>query len=176
MTKIPLIAGWLLSRFGVPRSNESLMGDLVEERGSGRSALWFWRETLVAIVDMVARDLRDHKLLAVRAVATGWAMNWAWGQAQPVLERVAGRVHLWGWEVTTLFAIFLWPAIVGWAVARTHRAHQAALVLIYTASMAILVLYRNWGHPLGGAAAFFCFALPLTLIGGFLQRPQPRSA
>ncbi len=94
MTKIPSIAGWLLKRFGVPQSNESLMGVLVEERSAGRSAVWLWRETVVAIADSVARDLRDHKLLAARAVATGWAINM-------VLAYAASLSIFFIWEVST---------------------------------------------------------------------------
>ncbi len=57
-SKLPALAEWLLTRFGIPQQNESLMGDLAEESRSGRSALWLWRETMVAIGTTVARDIR----------------------------------------------------------------------------------------------------------------------
>jgi hypothetical protein len=59
-----VLARWLLERFGVPQRNESLMGDLMEEWASGRSAFWLLRQTANAIGSMLARDIANHKLLA----------------------------------------------------------------------------------------------------------------
>jgi hypothetical protein len=41
------LAFWLMDRFGV---SEPLVGDLLEERSRHRSALWQWRQTLVAVL------------------------------------------------------------------------------------------------------------------------------
>jgi hypothetical protein len=190
MTKIPAIAEWLLERCGVPQGNESLMGDLVEERGSGRSAVWFWREAVVAIADSVARDLRDHKLLAVRAVATGWAVNLAWAQVMGVASRhELWRRHMGLYEALFFFTLLVWPAITGWVVARTHRAQQAAMVLAYAASVAISNIWNLSAHysemkacvqctpDLWDTNLVLCCLLVLsTLVGGFLHRPQRRTS
>jgi hypothetical protein len=82
----------------------------------------------------------------------------------------------------------LWPAIVGWVVARTHRNRQAAMVLAYAASLAIwdigwfCVTYAaivGRTHILSQspiAIQLVCFHLAFTLIGGFLQKPRTRAA
>lgn len=185
--KTPALAGWLLDRFGVPQANESLMGDLVEERGSGRSALWFWRETFAAIAASVARDLREHKLLAVRAIVTGWALQWAW---EPVW-RAAAWHELWRTNIEvfvtlSMFNAFAWPVVTGWVVARTHRARQAAMVLAYAASAATYAAWDLTAHysqikdcfqcspdPWNTNLALNCISLFLMLIGGFLLTPRP---
>lgn len=46
----PALAVWLLNRLGVSAGNEPLTGDLLEEFRSGRTAGWYWRQTLMAIV------------------------------------------------------------------------------------------------------------------------------
>lgn len=84
------LAFWLMDRFGVP---EPLVGDLLEERSRHRSALWQWRQTLVAILWTVARDIRAHRWLAARAVVTGWAV----GQLAAPIRRIAMPLMSGAW-------------------------------------------------------------------------------
>ena len=182
--KMPAIAVWLLNRFGVPQNNESLMGDLVEEHGSGRSALWVWRQTAVAIAHTVTRDLRDHKLLTLRAVATGWAVNLAWAR----IIALASQHELWRkhqglYNALLSFTFLALPAIGGWLVARTHLAKRGTMVLAYAASLA---MYATWYLSANYSQmkacvqcspdlwdtnlALNCLFLILTLIGGLLPR------
>jgi len=60
----PSAATWLLHKFG---RNEALSGDLLEEYSLGRSDAWYWRQVLVAIVVGFGKEVRTHKLLALRA-------------------------------------------------------------------------------------------------------------
>ena len=46
----PGIATWFLKQFGCSPNNESLIGDLAEEYGQGRSRVWYWRQVKIAIV------------------------------------------------------------------------------------------------------------------------------
>ncbi len=52
----PALANWLLERLGYTRSNAALAGDLLEEFRNGRSAAWYWRQTLVVIASGIARN------------------------------------------------------------------------------------------------------------------------
>jgi hypothetical protein len=155
------LAGWLLQRFGVLERNESLMGDLAEERSAGRSVLWLWGQAFTAIADAVARDLRDHWLLALRAIAVGTAleMAWSWG-----MNRLSSLLSTGGYlgeasapylmsgyrfgiyRALLLFTFTLWPVVVGWIVARTHRNRQAAMVLAFTASVWISAAWNLTAH------------------------------
>jgi hypothetical protein len=67
----PAMAYFLLERFGV---DESLIGDLAED-GRHHSSAWFWRQTIVALAKTATGDVRAHKVLALRALALGWAMQ-----------------------------------------------------------------------------------------------------
>ena len=46
----PRLADWLLDRVASGRNGESLVGDLHEQFGRGRSNGWYWRQTATAIV------------------------------------------------------------------------------------------------------------------------------
>src|SRR5579863_7921382 len=66
MREPPPLAAWLLQRFVTAPRGESLLGDLLEEYQAGRTAGWYWRETLLALVIAARRQARE--LLARRAV------------------------------------------------------------------------------------------------------------
>jgi len=67
----PSVPTWLLNGFG--HRNDTLTGDLIEEYSQGRSVAWYWWQVLVAIVVDFGKEVRAHKVLALRAIAVGWA-------------------------------------------------------------------------------------------------------
>jgi hypothetical protein len=182
--QVPWLAKWLLDRYGVTQ-NESLMGDLIEERASGRSSSWFWRQTLVAIGGTVFRDLRNHKLLALRAIAVGWTLQIAllpyvfWGgyklsQHHPTVSET--------YVAHVLFALF--NCLVGWVIARTHRAYPLAMILASAATWGIFMMawfgLRLWSYyelrhifPWNLVTDQFASVF-LSLAGGLLIHPRPK--
>jgi hypothetical protein len=74
--KPPRLANWLLNRSGFASQNPPLTGDLLEEFRSGRSAAWFWRQTVVVILTGLARQASLRRRL-LTAHALGWAADTA---------------------------------------------------------------------------------------------------
>jgi hypothetical protein len=108
------IAIWLLERLGL---DVALTGDLLEERARGRSAIWYWRQVLVAIWVGISVAIREHKVLALRAVATGFAIEslfiFLWNRAPelPMLFSIA-------WWMIQFSVTLLTQVATGWVVAR----------------------------------------------------------
>src|SRR5216684_4519442 len=78
VTQPPRLATWLLERLASGEKRESVIGDLAEQYQHGRSLTWYWRQVLSTILVGVMKDLREHRLLAIRsviltsAVVVGW--------------------------------------------------------------------------------------------------------
>jgi len=70
----PRLATWMLRRFGSGPDNEALIGDLTEQYVKKDSVMWFWRQAMKAIPISFAREIRSHKLVAARALLTGWGI------------------------------------------------------------------------------------------------------
>ena len=124
------IAIWLFERLGL---DVALIGDLLEECARGCSAIWFWRQVLIAVWTGTWGAILDHKVLALRAVATGCATNYVflflYGRfLQPLLPLGVGPIRSW---ITTLSFILLTQSVTGWVVARTHRAHPVPMVSVF---------------------------------------------
>jgi hypothetical protein len=121
------IAIWLFERLGL---DVALIGDLLEECERGRSAIWYWRQVLIAIWIGIWVAIRDHKVLALRAVATGFAIEslfvFLWEIWGPELAMFS--VMQW---MTQVSVTLLTQVATGWVVARTHRAHQVPMVLAF---------------------------------------------
>ena len=131
----PVLATWLLRHFGSARMNDPLMGDLMEERQSGRSWLWFWKQVLVAVLAGLSRDIWNHKLLAFRAIAVGWLFWAVWFGLEFLAAFLLGirwPHGLVGW--------ILGFVVSGWVVARLHRPYHGAMALVYMGSE---ILYRE---------------------------------
>jgi hypothetical protein len=58
----PRLASWLLHHLASSPQRESLAGDLIERYHQGRSAAWYWRQVLAAILAGRIRDIRDMDL------------------------------------------------------------------------------------------------------------------
>ena len=143
----PRAATWLLKYFGC--RNEALAGDLVEEYRQGRSAAWYWGQVLMAILVACGGEIRANKLLALRAVATGWASSilahylitlpvyrlyWS---ATAVLR--GSRSEMWWWSHFYSYPVALVPCISGflsgWLVACFHRTNRFAMVYMFVVFM-----------------------------------------
>jgi hypothetical protein len=131
---------WLL------RNNPDLLGDLLEERASGRSRAWYWRQILVAVGRSILDEGRRHPFVTLRAAGLASAVYCA---ALAITLFMYG--YLYGYlyppmpESRLLFLFFSMefvPALLaGWVLARTHRSCIEPAIVI------ILVLYGVLATP-----------------------------
>jgi len=148
----PRLASWLLQHLASSPQRDSLAGDLIERYHDGHSAAWYWRQVVGAILAGVTRDVRDHKLLAIRAVAIGWLLavlfsfpvNWMSNVGRAlVFEWLVdtGRTSVWWvfWSGQLPYALlaFVACAISGWIMARLHQGHAVAMVSVFAAAVAV---------------------------------------
>lgn len=142
----PRAAAWLLDCF--VGQNEALIGDIAEEYRTGRTRLWFWRQTAMAALRSTSAEIRSHWILALRATIFGWVFLLCY---QYCIVRPFGELYrdlLWNVDPylatgglsfsTLLFRNFLPKVLVpclgfaigSWIVARLHRPYQAAFTLM----------------------------------------------
>jgi preprotein translocase subunit SecY len=97
MTRLepPSTATWLLKHLG--RRNDALGGDLLEEYRRGRSAAWYWRQALTAIV--VSR--RTEALLTVGILGIYWI-----GHYLPILGANTNALASLGQRKVTTFRFY----------------------------------------------------------------------
>jgi len=191
------VANWLLDKFGY--GNHALAGDLLEEFSEGRSVAWYWRQVLVAIAVGLAKEVRGHKLLALRAIAAGWAARyfilyvvaipwWRFFDGVLLAHGLKLGPSWWrhyylypGWLIECFFA-----ASSGWFVGRLHRGHREAMVLAFLLTVQISFLpefFRLTVDVLGDRRFLpylltlfveFIFVTVGTLLGGLWNVPRER--
>lgn len=128
-------ATWLFVRF-CPESNRAvLLGDLLEEFGTGRSSGWLWRQVLAAVMMTVATEIRQHGHRVIGGVAFGIGVLLALQYVATFV--VLGASHVMPTEVLRISVLmgvrsFAAAAATGWILGRLdrQRAHLTVIVLV----------------------------------------------
>lgn len=184
--KRPRVATWLLSVTAPRAWSDAVAGDLLEAYQQRRSKKWYWRQVLTIIRIEVLKDLKNHWVLALRALAVAvasTAMVQRLHLAGRLLDGTAALIGLGPYLViAAALEPFLLCAPAGLAVALTHRKQQATMVLVYAAALSIFHILVVRPDPARGmfVCLLFCesaiFAVAGALIGGFVGRAWAQPA
>jgi hypothetical protein len=144
MRQPPALAEILLNRLG-PR-DQSLVGDLYEEYGAGRSKTWFWCQVIASVAYAALADIRCAPVRTSFAVANGWAVVAAvFLLGDRIADGLAGL--FWQWNRHTAYVDDVWwpfyigallVTYTGFALSAMFVAHvnrdRPAMLLAYVAS------------------------------------------
>lgn len=130
MSSSDVIIAWIFDRLLL---DVALAGDLREERAQGRSRIWYWRQVLIAICSGVWRPIFQHKVLALRALATGCAVNGVWLFLWTKFFHIGlpVRPDISSESIASLAIILLTQIATGWVVAQTHRPYAIPMVFVF---------------------------------------------
>jgi hypothetical protein len=143
----PRLASALLERLAPV--DPALIGDLEEAYRHGWPRTWYWRQAVAVLMKSSVRDVRAHKLAALRAALVGWVVLAV--MFIPLGDRTAEALAsaLWGWkrqvayqdlvwwpfQISAIFVSYLGFAVSAWAVARVHRTRPGPMLLAYVATV-----------------------------------------
>jgi hypothetical protein len=120
----------------------------------GRSDAWYWRQVLTAVVVSFSNEISTHRLLAIKAMFTGWAASFLF---QFVVCGMLSRFHLWlplyqelplflgNGMATALTWLILWTPIwvcSSWFMSRLYRSHLTSMVLVFSITVLVWKLQR----------------------------------
>jgi hypothetical protein len=138
-----------------------LIGDLLEEFRGGRSALWFWRQTLTVVANCIGRRAALLQIYWI-AVALGFVAQLPVSLLLFRL-RVPPPVHEIGWRIAALLLIIVCLALAPAVGRRVFGKTSKDLKLILVRQDAGVVVQRS---ALIGATAFESFGCLLLLYCG----------
>ena len=179
MTIHSIMVLWLLRQSGIAEKNQPIIGDLLEEFASGRSARWLWWQALAIVMTNTAEDLRHHKRLALRAVGVGLLVILAATVLKYRITSQPWASGLLAFRLLTLLSFLL----AGWAIGLTHRNHKLAMLFAFAvyAGFAKTWLYTTHFHrywkeenpsQLLMDVGLTALGLFFVAVGGLL--PEPR--
>jgi hypothetical protein len=157
----PRVAHWLLERWASGPQRESLIGDILEQYQRGRSATWYWRQTISAIAANIASEMWRHKFLTVSVVVFSaylgdiymFSRLWVWVHK---LDRYwyPHLIHSrWSWMMIDPWAYrlkpYLWTsdivwcamlAGISWLMSRLHPRQSGLVVTLFLTTQVGLCL------------------------------------
>jgi hypothetical protein len=181
-TDPPAFAMTLLERSMPQRTSAGLIGDLVEEYRNGRSRVWFWQQTIIALLTCASREARRHKLQAISAILIGYIC----GASLMFFSTSAAAQFVHGYKSFVVFLplAFLSAAASGRLVSQIHSKQMVLIfaLFFYPASVVAFTVYalfpiERMGLPelLMHLAIDFIIAPLGILVGGFVAADRVRS-
>jgi hypothetical protein len=177
LSRPPAVAKWILENMRFENWSDALVGDLLETyRSQRKSKMWYRRQVFAAVVGGFLRELRNHWILAGRAVFIGLAVTYA---AQMVgheffhlfrglVERLHPVINEYSrWAIVSLFC----GVAGGWVVAELHRKHRNAMLLIFACALVIwesIARFYISSFDLRRDLPFVCLFYPSALFGLWL--------
>jgi hypothetical protein len=147
------LATWMLEHLTFGSANESLSGDLLEELRSGRSAGWYWRQTLSAIA--VTLSIKSRAYVLPLVFSAGWSILYPvlWlgimgnRLTQAILERMGA--HDWPYSTGLHFvsatipaAMFVWIGFFVYLTSSNQVARKlSTLRILGSLSISLNVLF-----------------------------------
>jgi hypothetical protein len=157
----PALATWLLDHLMPGGMNEVLAGDLLEEFGQQRSAAWYWRQVLAAIMVGFLQELRVRSIAILFAIVCSSVVPWRHIWITPQFKSLSHFGMRLPWPLSlvsqiallTLFnAVMLVIAFGAYlAVTRSfnlHRFSQALLVALPVLALASTGIMFGAASPL----------------------------
>jgi len=155
MKPIPSVAlaTWMLEHVTFGSPNESLSGDLLEEFQSGRTAGWYWRQALTAIVITLSSKSRAYVLPLV--FSAGWSIlypaMWLSITKSRLIQDLLGRMAAHDWPYSTGLhfvsatipaAMFVWIGFSLYLASCNQLARQlSTLRILGSLSISLNVLF-----------------------------------
>jgi len=158
----PRLADRLLHRLASGPRRLSLIGDLHEQYGRGRSASWYWRQTIKTIFVGIASDLRRHPFESLHALCAGWGAVLLYNTVilSPIwwlFQRIALNSETMRRSVvfpgTRILLGFIGACVVGRVLVRFHSERRAVSLLLLVVAVIFTGLPRlfslsvdAWGY------------------------------
>jgi hypothetical protein len=190
----PIIAAWILHRFGPSPETDVIAGDLLEEYQQGRSRLWYWREAIVAILTGTWSEVKQHSLSLLGAIAVGWILDLAWHSVitpfeYSLIEYLFDRpTSAWQFSFHKFLSEVPLAVMIGWTTARLARRLRIPAVFGMAGSLMVVGVWNvlkvaqiAWASPypfhFSVWLAFLCpipLLTVLVLFGGGLLTGSPK--
>jgi hypothetical protein len=172
-----------LNHLAAGEKTEALIADLVEQYQRGRSAMWYWRQVIVAIVVSFSVQAWHQRWFVTGVVALSWllpyfythfvwhwvvvldqawyprVMNWLLESDWDVAWRMTIWLHLWALTGTVMWCVLL--ATVAWMLARWFSRYRGVVMTVFVLSNVaqclpyLRVALMDWVRDPGNPIWFF---------------------